>query len=369
MVRTLNGQYVLERELGGGGMSRVFVATDTSLGRQVVVKMLPAEVSGQFSVDRFRREISIAARLPHAYVVPLLAAGEDQGVPYFTMPLVEGESLRARLGKSPKLTIAETARILREVASALAYAHAHDVVHRDVKPDNVLLSGGVAMVTDFGVAKAVDAAMNQMTGEFATSIGVTLGTPAYMAPEQVRGDARLDHRADVYAWGAMAYEMLSGEVPFARRTAREMLAAHTTEMPESLMRLRPDAPPALAALVMRCLEKRPDDRPQRALELVQGLEAIVTVNAGDGPSVPPRHVSRRNRRVPVLGVAAIVAIIGGWSAVYLVRKSDSKPTGPLALAVLPIENVGGDPAHEYLADGMTGELAFDRRRASKWPAT
>ena len=152
---TLEGAYTIERELGGGGMSRVFVATETALDRPVVVKVLPEEMSGQLSTERFKREISIAARLQHPHVVPLLTAGEVDGIPYFTMPFVDGESLRARLARSGELPLTEAIRILREVASALAYAHAHGLVHRDIKPDNVLISSGSAMVTDFGVAKAV----------------------------------------------------------------------------------------------------------------------------------------------------------------------------------------------------------------------
>src|SRR5690349_12633652 len=178
---TLGGTYVIERELGGGGMSRVFVATETALGRTVVVKVLPGEMSGHLAVDRFRREIAIAARLQHAHIVPLLAAGEVDGIPYFTMPFVDGQSLRARLAQHDELSLVDAVRVLREVASALAYAHAHEVVHRDIKPDNVLIAGGAAMVTDFGVAKALDAA-NVTGADGITSVGVALGTPAYMAP-------------------------------------------------------------------------------------------------------------------------------------------------------------------------------------------
>jgi TolB-like protein/tetratricopeptide (TPR) repeat protein len=362
-VRTVGGQYVIERELGGGGMSRVYAAMDSSLGRRVVVKMLPAEMSGQFSVDRFRREISIAARLQHAYVVPLLSAGEDHGVPYFTMPFVEGESLRVRLGRPPTLTLAESVRILREVASALAYAHAHDVVHRDIKPDNVLLSGGVAMVTDFGVAKAVDAAMNQPTSELITSIGVTLGTPAYMAPEQVSGDPLLDHRADLYSWGAMAYEMLAGQVPFAGRTAGAMLAAHANEAPVPVSQRCPGVPPVLADLVMRCLEKRAADRPQRAEDLVQALDTLGSTPSGAATSAPRAAAFRgRGRRVLIAGAAVVIIGSGLWLAVRFVPSRAARSTGPLSLAVLPIENIGGEASRDYLADGMTGELAGALRK-------
>jgi Serine/threonine protein kinase len=252
---TLEGAYTIERELGGGGMSRVFVATETKLGRTVVVKVLPEEMGGQLSAERFKREISIAARLQHPHVVPLLSAGEVDGIPYFTMPFVDGESLRARLARSGELPLNEAIRILREVASALSYAHAHGLVHRDIKPDNVLISSGSAMVTDFGVAKAVVDA-NNSDSQGITSVGMALGTPAYMAPEQVSADPNVDHRADIYAWGTMAYEMITGQTPFSGRTPQGMLAAQVTESPEAITRRRTGIPPGLATIVMRSLEKR-----------------------------------------------------------------------------------------------------------------
>ena len=201
--------YLLERELGGGGMSRVFLAHERALGRKVVVKVLLPELAAGVNVERFRREIQLAAQLQHPHIVPLLSAGEAEGLPYFVMPFVTGESLRKRVAREGEFPIAETVRILRDVVSALAYAHGYGVVHRDVKPDNVLLSGGVAVVTDFGVAKAVSASSEPgATG--LTSLGVALGTPAYMAPEQATASPQTDHRADIYALGVVAYEMLTG---------------------------------------------------------------------------------------------------------------------------------------------------------------
>src|SRR2546425_1215649 len=203
----LGPTYRVERELSGGGMSRVFLARERELERQVVVKVLPPEMAAGVTADRFRREIQLAASLQHPHIVPLLAAGHADDLVYYTMPLIEGESLRAKLAHEGELPIAEAVRILRDVADALAYAHAHGVVHRDIKPDNVLISGQHAVVTDFGVAKAVSAASGEST---LTSLGVALGTPAYMAPEQAAADPHVDHRADLYAVGAMAYEMLCG---------------------------------------------------------------------------------------------------------------------------------------------------------------
>ena len=187
------------RELGGGAMSRVFVAEETELGRQVVIKVLPPELAASLSLDRFRREIHVAASLQHPHIVPLLSAGQAGDLLYYSMPLVEGESLRARLRRDGELPVAETVRILRDVADALSYAHRHGVVHRDIKPDNVLVSDGHALVTDFGVAKALDEARHSVL----TSAGLALGTPAYMAPEQAAADPHVDHRADIYAVGAV----------------------------------------------------------------------------------------------------------------------------------------------------------------------
>ena len=182
LATTLGGAYTVERELGGAGMSRVFLAEEKALGRRVVVKVLPAETTSRVSVDRFKREIALAARLQHPHIVPLLSAGETNGVPYFTMPFIEGESLRARLTRSGEFQIADAVRLLREVASALAYAHAKGIVHRDIKPENILLTDQHAVVADFGVAKALSAATENQGGGL-TSIGVALGPPAYMAPE------------------------------------------------------------------------------------------------------------------------------------------------------------------------------------------
>jgi serine/threonine-protein kinase len=345
-------------------MSRVFVATETALGRDVVVKVLPADMTGHLSIERFRREISIAARLQHPHVVPLLTAGEVDGLPYFTMPFVEGESLRTRLSRHGELPVAEAIRILREVASARSYAHAHDVVHRDIKPDNVLLSGGAAMVTDFGVAKAVDVAATDEGGGI-TSIGVALGTPAYMAPEQASADPLVDHRADIYAWGALAYEVITGQPPFTGRTPQGMLAAHVTEEPEDVSRRRPGIPASLAALIMRCLAKRPADRPQSAEELVRALDAIPSTGGGNVTPVAPSEGRRIGRLVAAGGAAVAVLLAGAlWHGMRGRSGSTTEAPDTMSLAVLPIENVGGDSAKEYLADGMTGELAGDLRQTA-----
>jgi tetratricopeptide (TPR) repeat protein len=287
LQHTLGSAYTLERELGGGGMSRVFVAEERALGRRVVVKVLPPELVAGVNVERFNREILLAARLQHPHIVPVLNAGEMAGVPYYTMPFVEGESLRAKLGHTGPLSITETIGIMRDVAKALAYAHERGIVHRDIKPDNVLLSGGSATVTDFGIAKAIAAARTE-AGPGAnltlTQVGTSIGTPAYMAPEQAAADPSSDHRADLYSLGCMTYEMLAGQPPFVAKTPQRLLAAHMGETPQHISSIRPDVPEALAELVMRLLEKEADKRPQRATDVVQVLE---TVTSGGGHAAMP----------------------------------------------------------------------------------
>ncbi|HUO51196.1 MAG TPA: protein kinase [Gemmatimonadaceae bacterium] len=277
----LGDAYRIDRELGGGGMSHVFLATETALGRQVVVKVLPPEMAAGVNIDRFRREVQLAASLQHPHIVPLHAAGQAGDLFYYTMPLVEGESLRAKLAREGELPVGEAIRILRDVADALAYAHGRGVVHRDIKPDNILISGQHAVVTDFGVAKAMSAAAGSSS---LTSLGVALGTPAYMAPEQAAADPHVDHRADLYALGAMAYEMLCGRPPFSGMSPQQVLAAHVTLAPAPLGAQRPSVPPALNTLVMRCLEKKPADRVQRADELFTQLQAMATPSGGMAPT-------------------------------------------------------------------------------------
>ncbi|HEY5417337.1 MAG TPA: serine/threonine-protein kinase, partial [Gemmatimonadaceae bacterium] len=268
---TLGSSYALETELGGGGMSRVFAATETALGRKVVVKVLPPELAQGVSVERFKREIQLAAQLQHPHIVPVLTAGEMNGVPYYTMPLVSGHSLRTRIAATGALPVTEVIGILRDVAKALACAHENGVIHRDIKPDNVLLSGGVAVVTDFGVAKALSAAKYAAPDGMLTEVGASLGTPAYMAPEQAAADPATDHRADIYAFGVMGYEMLAGHPPFHGRTPQKLLAAQMSETPEPITSPRPDTPPLLAELLMQCLAKEADGRPQSAADLVRVL--------------------------------------------------------------------------------------------------
>jgi serine/threonine-protein kinase len=350
----ISGSYTIERELGGGGMSRVFVATEKSLDRRVVIKVLPEEVAAEISVDRFRREIQLAAKLQHAHIVPVLTSGEVLGRPYFTMPYVEGESLRARLDRSGDLPLPDAVRFLREIASAIAYAHRQGIVHRDIKPDNVLISDDFALVTDFGVAKALkDSAVGENV-ESVTTAGVAIGTPAYMSPEQALADTTADHRSDIYSFGILAYEMLSGSTPFSGRSTQAVLTAHAMEVPEHIQKRRPNLAPWLGSLIMQCLEKRPSDRPQAAAELVQVLHQSDEVSRSGQMLDPYRHASRKRGLIIGAGVAAVVLASAG---ILFMKASGGSDDGIESVAVLPLVNVGGTAQDEYFSDGMSDELA------------
>ncbi len=349
LQQALGDAYRVERELGGGGMSRVFVATESALDRHVVIKVLPPELAAGLNVDRFRREIQLAAKLQHPHIVPLLAAGSADGLLYYTMPLIEGESLRIKLAREGELPVAEAMRILREVADALAYAHAHGLIHRDIKPDNVLLSGKHAVVTDFGVSKALS---NATGGSDMTSIGVALGTPAYMAPEQAAADPTMDHRADIYALGVLAYELLAGRPPFSGNTAQQVMAAHATQTPQPLTQARAAVPPALEALVLRCLEKRPADRPRTAADVLGALEGMATPSGGMAPFAP---ASSARRRLVLGGVGAAI-IVAGALAFATLRGPRAAAAGTRSIAVLPFETLGGSDSGLTLADGLQDDI-------------
>ena len=333
----LGPTYLVESELGGGGMSRVFLADEVRLGRRVVVKVLPPEMAAGVSADRFEREIQLAAQLQHPHIVPLLTAGAKGDLLYYVMPHIAGESLRARIAHERALPIGETVRILRDVCDALAYAHAHGVVHRDVKPDNVLLSGKHALVTDFGVAKAVSSSSGTAGGTL-TSLGMALGTPAYMAPEQAAGDPNVDYRADLYAVGALGYELLAGRTPFGGLSPQGMLAAQVTATPDPVTQHRDSVPPALAALIMRCLAKHPADRPQSAEDLLGQLEAVATPTG----STPSEHSAissgtqaalRRSHPVRIAMLFALAAF-GVLSLVRLLVRVLGLPDWAFASAVV-----------------------------------
>ena len=363
----LGDAYRIEREIGGGGMSRVFLAHEVALSREVVVKVLREDIAEGLSRERFRREVLTSANLQHPNIVGVIGAGDADGLPYFVMPFVEGESLRARLTRDRALSVPLTVSILRDVARALAFAHERGIVHRDIKPDNVLLAGGAAIVADFGVAKAVATARTRKEHPHGTLTrdGLSLGTPTYMAPEQVASDPSMDHRADLYALGVMAYEMLAGRPPFADRSVTEIMQAHLVEPPEPLSRLRPTTPSALTTLVMRCLEKDPAHRPQNAEAILAVLDDPAVVSgAVSSASFRSLAVAKRPSALRWSMVAAVALVAAAIGALALRPRSSVVPTAsrlaavepPPGVAVLPMVSVSPDSSDAYLALGMTDEI-------------
>jgi serine/threonine protein kinase len=265
----LGAAYTVERELGGGGMSRVFVAHDAALGRRVVLKILPPDLAAGVSLERFQREIRLATQLQHPNIVPVLGTGEAEGLPYYVMPFVEGESLRHRLRRVGQLPVGEAVRIAREVARALDYAHGHDVVHRDIKPENVLLHGDQALVADFGICRAITHASD---ADPITLAGMAVGTPQYMSPEQAAGEREIDGRSDIYSLGCVLYETLVGEPPFTGRTAQVVIAKRFAGAVPSLRIVRPTVPIEVERAVMRALALAPEDRFQTGAQFAQALD-------------------------------------------------------------------------------------------------
>ena len=367
----LAGQYAIERELGAGGMATVYLARDLKHDRQVALKVLRPELAATLGPDRFPREIRIVAKLQHPHVLPLHDSGESSGFLYYVMPYVEGESLRARLTREGQMPVHDAVRVLREVVDALAYAHGQGILHRDIKPDNVMLSGRHAMVMDFGVAKAVSDA----GGEKLTTVGVAVGTPTYMSPEQATGDLHVDHRSDIYAVGILGYELLTGKPPFVAHTAQAVLSAQVLERPKPVNDLRPAVPEALSDLLLKCLEKNPADRWQSADEILHALEIMATPSGGITPTTTRPVKATDARRGPAgrrwaIGVAAGVVVVAVASGIALVARGDAGP-GTNRIAVLPIQDISGadgqfvEAMHDQLiiALGQAGGLAVAPRSA------
>jgi eukaryotic-like serine/threonine-protein kinase len=368
----LAGRYTIERELGAGGMATVYLAHDVRHDRKVALKLLREELSASLGKERFLREIKVAAALQHPHILPMYDSGRVHGsagdgdLLFYVMPYVDGLSLRERLAKAGELPIGEAVRILRDIADALSEAHRHGVVHRDLKPENVMIRGRHALVMDFGVAKALsDAGTGEVGGrQSLTTVGVALGTPAYMAPEQAVADPHVDHRADIYAFGVLAYELLAARPPFTGANPQQVLAAHVTAAPEPVAAHR-TLPPTLSALVMRCLEKRPADRWQSAEELIPQLEALLTPSGGITPTATqPVPATRSFRRSAAwLSVAAaLIALLGlgAWLATHR-RLGAPAPEGASAMTsrrvgVLPFTSRSSDTADAYLGDGMATDL-------------
>ncbi|HKW40582.1 MAG TPA: serine/threonine-protein kinase, partial [Gemmatimonadales bacterium] len=359
----LADRYSVERELGRGGMATVFLAEDRKHGRPVAIKVLHSELAAALGAERFLREIEIAARLQHPHILPLYDSGAAAGFLYYVMPYVEGESLRDRLTRERQLGLEDALRIATEVAGALAYAHSHGVVHRDVKPENIMLSGGTAVVADFGIARAVTAAG---AGEHLTQTGTIIGTPAYMSPEQSSGSSEIDGRSDQYSLACVVYEMLVGEPPFTGPTAQAVIARHSLDMVSPPSIVRSTIPDAVEAAILRALEKVPADRyPTTALF----AETLNTPSAATGgvrrATLEARAGGRRpwRRALPFVGVLALVVS----AATLLVRRRGGPATSadsgldPRHIAVLYFEDLSAKRDLAYLADGLTdaliGELA------------
>jgi serine/threonine-protein kinase len=331
-------------------MARVFVARDEALGRDIVVKVLPPELTYAFSAARFAREIKLAAALQEPHIVPVLTAGQTKGgYPYFTMPFVRGESLRIRILKGP-IPVEESLSILRDVAAALAYAHRQGIVHRDIKPENILLSEGTAVVTDFGIAKAVQAARKEYSPDI-TQPGDYVGTPMYMAPEQAAHDPSTDQRADIYAWGVVAYELLTGKHPFAEHVSspQNLLAAQMSDTPRPLSNTNSRVPRHVAALVTRCMSKRAAMRPP------SGADLLAALNDPARARFPRLNAPVGLKAGALIAVLVIASILGG--AIWRARARSERP--PL-IAVLPFETQGVDADTSFadgLRDAVTGKLA------------
>ena len=311
----LGDAYVIERELAPGGMSRLFLATEASLDRQVVIKLLPPETASEVSAARFQREVLVAAHLQHPHILPVLTTGTTrEGIFYYIMPYVTGESLRERLERPERIPIPEAVRVLREIADALAMAHERGIVHRDIKPANILLQEGHAVVTDFGIARAVEAA-RETTSERLTATGVGIGTLGYMAPEQLAGERDLDTRADVYALAVVGYEMLAGRPPFSRPTAQALVAAHLTEPPPPLSTVAPDVPHEVGAVISKALSKSPEDRYRTAAEFRNALDLRLTAAfAAIGES--RFAVSKR-----ILVAAGVLVALVAAAAIYFLTRA------------------------------------------------
>jgi serine/threonine-protein kinase len=341
----LQGRYRIESELAAG-MSRVFLAEEIQLGRKVVIKVLSGDMPAGMSAERFRQEIQTAAGLQHSHIVPLLTTDSSDRLLYYTMPFVAGESLRSRIARDGSLPVRDAVSIWHDVLDALAYAHDRGIVHCDIKPGNILLSGRNALVTDFGIARAFEAAAGDTE---VTTPGLAIGTPAYMAPEQVAAKVASDNRADIYAAGLVMYEMLEGRLPFSGTSTREILHARLNSKPTPMR--RKDVPEDLAAMVLSCLATDRADRPASADELLSALDAL---------AIEPRRGTQGFRRRIMGYSAAAVVVVASVLGVMLLKDRPARVASPgvsiPSIAILPVTNLSRDSADAALADGMTEEL-------------
>jgi TolB-like protein/Tfp pilus assembly protein PilF len=350
----LSERYRIERELGRGGMATVYLAEDLKHHRQVAIKVLDPQLAAGLGHTRFLREIEIAAGLSHPHILPLYDSGEGGGFLYYVMPFVEGESLRSRLEREKQLSIPDSVAIGRAVAAALSYAHGLGIVHRDIKPENILFTASQAVVTDFGIARAVGVA----GGDQLTQTGIAIGTPAYMSPEQAAGERELDARSDVYALGCVLYEMLAGQAPFTGPTAQAVLARHAVDPVPPLRTVRQAIPEALEAVVLRALAKTPADRFRTAGELAEALEQSGRTG---GLAAPVRALRRRRITLQAAAILGILGFGGWWVAPRLGVGSAPRIE---SLAVLPLTNLGGDSRQDYFVEGMQEALIAELSKIS-----
>ena len=347
----LGDRYAVIRELGSGGMATVFLATDTKHGRPVALKVLRPDVAAAIGAERFLREIETVARLTHPHILPLHDSGEASGVLYYVTPYIEGESLRDRLEREGALPVDDALSIARECADGLAYAHDQGVLHRDVKPGNVLLSGGHAVLADFGVARALEEAAE---AESLTGSGVSLGTVGYMSPEQAAAEDKLNARSDIYALGCVLYEMLAGEPAFRGPTARAVMARQM-EGPPSVTTVRSTVPPSLETVIEKACRATPADRFASAAEMAAALDDVRVQVATGSPSQPGR-----DRRVVAFGIvmAALVALAGVWWVAQSGASAGGGDGGTSlrSVAVLPFSNLSADPDNRYFSDGLAEEI-------------
>jgi tetratricopeptide (TPR) repeat protein len=341
LADALRDRYVLERELGRGGMATVYLARDLKHDRVVALKVLHPELAASLGPERFLREIHLTAQLDHLHILPVFDSGNAAGILWYTMPYVQGESLRDRLRRELQLPIEEAVRIAREVAEALDYAHRHGVVHRDIKPENVMVGEGHARVADFGVARALESA----GGSRLTEPGLSVGTPAYMSPEQATAGA-VDGRTDIYALGCVLYEMLAGEPPFTAPTPQAVIAKRLSTPPVPLGVVRHAVPPAIDAAVIRALAREPVDRFATAAEFAAALESPAPATAR------ARRVSRGS-----LVAAGVVALALAAGLALALRRQQQQPVDARVVAVAPFRISSADPSLTYLREGLVDLLA------------
>ncbi|HEX5436553.1 MAG TPA: serine/threonine-protein kinase, partial [Gemmatimonadaceae bacterium] len=354
LQRSLGEQYRIIRELGGGGMSRVYLAEEPSLGRQVVVKVLAPELTGEAGIARFKQEAALTAQLQHPNILPVLAFGARDGLLYYVTPFVAGESLRARLEREGALPVDEAVTLTREVADALTAAHARGVVHRDIKPENIFLSNGHAVLADFGIARSLHVG-GGAPGTRLTAVGTSLGTPGYMSPEQAAGEVDVDARSDIYSLGVVMYEMLAGRPPFTGATPRAVLAAHLSQPPEPVTKHRREVPESISAAIDRALAKDPADRFAGAAEFRDALAAGHAAGAGSAAGTRGGARSFRRRAAAIVVVALVLLVAAGVATWVFTRGGKSAEVDPNLVAIAPFDVI--DPSLGMWKEGIVDILS------------